>query len=96
MATAPFGRFTIDRVPTSVYLQGMEVRFSPEEEAEIAKLASQTGKNPPEFVQQAMRRMLSDRARFLAGVQRGIDAAERGDFIDHEDVAARIERLFHS
>ena len=39
-------------------------------------------------------RMLESQARFVAGVEKGIPAAERGELIDHEDVVKRINRLF--
>jgi len=35
-----------------------------------------------------------EEARFLEAVQRGIDAAIRGEFIDEEEMAARIEAMF--
>ena len=35
-----------------------------------------------------------DKARFLAGVEKGIAAAERGEFIEEEEMDARIERMF--
>lgn len=35
-------------------------------------------------------------ARFVEAVKRGIASAERGDFIEHEEVLARIERLLHA
>jgi predicted transcriptional regulator len=32
---------------------------------------------------------------FRQQVQIGLDQLDRGEFIDHEDVVARIERLLH-
>jgi predicted transcriptional regulator len=29
-------------------------------------------------------------------VQRGIEQADRGEFVEHKDVLKRIDRLFHS
>jgi predicted transcriptional regulator len=40
--------------------------------------------------------MLEDQARFIAGVQRGIEQADRGEFVEHKDVVNRIDRLFRS
>ena len=39
-------------------------------------------------------RLVSDEARFLEAVEKGIAAAERGDFIEEEEMDARIERMF--
>jgi hypothetical protein len=35
-----------------------------------------------------------DKARFLAAVEKGIAAAEGGEFIEEEEMDARIERMF--
>jgi len=40
--------------------------------------------------------MLENQARFIAGVQKGIAAAERGEFVEHDEVKNRINRLFQS
>jgi predicted transcriptional regulator len=36
-----------------------------------------------------------DEARFIAAVEKGIAAAERGDFIEEEEMHARLDRMFH-
>ncbi len=41
-------------------------------------------------------RMLENKARFIAGVHRGIEQADRGEFVEHKDMRSRIDRLFHS
>ncbi|MBC7926585.1 MAG: hypothetical protein H7039_13095 [Bryobacteraceae bacterium] len=48
------------------------------------------------MVEETMARVLERRAEFLAGLQRGIAAADRGELIDHDEVVNRIERLFQS
>ena len=40
-------------------------------------------------------RYLDDEARFLAAVEKGIAAAERGEFIEVEEMDARVERMFN-
>jgi len=35
-------------------------------------------------------------ARFVAAVKGGIASAERGDFVEHEEAMARIERILRS
>jgi predicted transcriptional regulator len=40
--------------------------------------------------------MLENQARFVAGVQRGIEQAERGEFVEHREVLNRIDRLLQS
>jgi predicted transcriptional regulator len=38
-------------------------------------------------------RMFKDRARFVAGVERGIAQADAGEVVEHQDVVDRIQRL---
>jgi predicted transcriptional regulator len=74
----------------------MEVQFTAEQEAALTKLATESGKKPAQIVQETIERVLHDRARFLAGIERGRRAAARGEFIEHEDVETRIEQRFRS
>jgi hypothetical protein len=39
-------------------------------------------------------RLLDEEGRFLAAVEKGIAAAERADFIEEEEMDARVERMF--
>jgi predicted transcriptional regulator len=72
----------------------MEVRFTPEEEARLARIATQEGVDPAELVKDAALRLLEDDARFRAGVQKGIEQADRGEFIEEEEMDARVKRMF--
>jgi predicted transcriptional regulator len=74
----------------------MEVHFSPDVETRLQQLAGANGKNAEQLVKDTVGRMLENQARFIAGVQRGIDQADRGEFVEHQDVLNRIDRLFHS
>ncbi len=74
----------------------MEVHFSPEVETQLQQVASTNGKDGEQLVKDTVGRMLENQARFVSGVQRGIEQADRGELIDHEDVKNRINRLFRS
>ena len=74
----------------------MEVHFTPDEEAELAQIASKAGTDAEQLVKDTVARMLENHARFIAGVQRGIEQADRGEFVEHQDVVQRIGRLFRS
>ena len=74
----------------------MEVHFSPDVEMQLQQVASANGKNAEQLVKDAVARMLENQARFIAGVQRGIEQAGRGEFIEHQEVLGRIDRLLHS
>lgn len=74
----------------------MEVHLSPQHEAQLAQIATKAGVEPNQLVTDVLVRYLEDEARFLAAVDRGIAAADRGEFIDEEEMDARLERLFKS
>ena len=73
----------------------MEVHFSPDVETRLRQVASANGKDAEQLVKDTVARMLEDQARFIAGVQRGIEQADRGEFVEHQDVVKRIGSLFH-
>jgi predicted transcriptional regulator len=74
----------------------MEVHFSPDVETRLQQVASANGKDAEQLVKEMVSRMLENQARFIAGVQRGIEQADRGELVEHSEVGSRIDRLFHS
>lgn len=72
----------------------MEIRFTPEQEAQLSRMAAQEGKDPEQLVAGAALRLLEEDARFRAAVQRGIEQADRGELIDEEKMDARLARMF--
>lgn len=74
----------------------MEVHFAPEVETRLRQVASASGKDAEQLVKDTVDRMLESQARFVAGVQRGIEQADRGELIEHQEVLDRIGRLFRS
>jgi predicted transcriptional regulator len=74
----------------------MQVNFTLEQETQLSQIATLSGKQAEELVKEAALRILENNARFRAGVQRGIEAANRGDFIEEEEIDARIEQMLQS
>jgi predicted transcriptional regulator len=74
----------------------MEVHFPPDVETRLQQVASANGTDAEQLVKDTVARMLENRARFVAGVQRGIEQAGQGEFVEHKDVLNRIDRLFNS
>ena len=72
----------------------MEVQFSPEKEARLKEVAARTGRPAADLVEEAVDRMLEYDAQFVEAVEAGRAAARRGDLIDHDEVVARIEKMF--
>jgi predicted transcriptional regulator len=72
----------------------MEVHFTPEQETQLAQIATKAGTDPEHLVKDVLGRYLDDEARFVEAVEKGIAPAERGEFIEEEEMDARIERMF--
>ena len=62
----------------------------------LEQVAAADSKTVEQVVKEAVHRMLKDQASFVAGVQRGIEQADRGEVVEHEEVLNRIYRLFDS
>ena len=71
----------------------MEVHFSPEQQAKLTQIAAKAGTAPERLVANVVARYLEE-ARFLAAVEKGIAAAERGDFIEEEEMDVRLKAMF--
>jgi predicted transcriptional regulator len=74
----------------------MEVLLSVEQEAELSRMADQTGKSADELAREAVDRYLTEEGRFHAGVRAGLDAAARGDFVPTSEVWAKVERVLNA
>jgi predicted transcriptional regulator len=72
----------------------MDVHFTPEQEARLAQIASRTGTVPERLVTNVVARYLDEEARFLAAVEKGIASAERVEFIEEDEMDARVEAMF--
>ena len=71
----------------------MEVRLQPEKEAQLAQIAAQRGLKTDELAQQVLSRYLEDDIRFIEAVNLGLAAAGRGDFVEHDEVGAKIQQI---
>ncbi len=72
----------------------MEVQFTLDQQAQLAQLATRAGTVPERLVASVVARYLDEEARFLAAVEKGLAAAERGEFIEEEEMDARLEAMF--
>ncbi len=77
-------------------LRSMEIAFSPEAIILLQQAAARYGKTPEQYVEDTMTSVLSRRAEFLDGVERGIAAADRGHVIEHDEAMRRLDSLFQS
>jgi predicted transcriptional regulator len=74
----------------------MEVHLPQQQEAQLNDLAAQTGRGTDELVQEAVARLLSYNDWFQQQVQIGIEQISRGEFIEEEEMDARVTRMLQS
>ena len=65
-------------------------------QAKLAQLAAQQGRDTDDLVQDVLTRYLEEEARFVEAVKLGEEALERGEYLTHEQVGQRLQRLFES
>ena len=71
----------------------MEVHLQPEKEAQLAQIAAQRGLKTDELAEQVLSRYLEDDKRFIEAVNIGIAAADRGEFVEHDEVGLRVKQM---
>jgi predicted transcriptional regulator len=72
----------------------VEVYFTPEQHAKLAHIASQAGTFPEGVVTTLVTNYLEAESRFLAAVDKGLAAAERDQFLEEDQMDARLEAMF--
>jgi predicted transcriptional regulator len=71
----------------------MEVRLQPDKDAQLAEIAAQRGLRTDELVRQVLSRYLEDDTHFIESVNLGLAAADRGDFVEHEEVGKKLKHI---
>ena len=75
----------------------MEVQFTQEQEAQLAQMAQRDGKaDAGELLKEAALRLLEEDSRFRAAVLEGKAYADRGEFIEEEEMDARFEAMLRA
>jgi hypothetical protein len=75
----------------------MEVDFTPDQEAQLAQLAHNAGKSgAAELLKDTALQLLNEDARFRAAVLEGRAYADRGEFIEEDEMDARLEEMLRS
>jgi predicted transcriptional regulator len=80
----------------SPILNSMEVHFTPEQEAQLAQIATKAGTDAERLVKDAALLVLEQDVRFRAAVREGIAQADRGEFIEEAEMDARLEQMLRS
>lgn len=72
----------------------MEVHFTPDQEAQLSKIAAWEGIDPEALVKDAAFRLLEADARFRGAVRKGIEQSDRGQLIEEDKMDIRVRRMF--
>jgi predicted transcriptional regulator len=71
----------------------MEVHFTPNLQAKLARLAAQQGRDSEQIVVEAVERLVDYNEWFTREVEKGLGQIGRGEVLTNEEVGARIESL---
>ena len=71
----------------------MEIELSPELQAKLDRIAAEQGRDTKSLVKEAVERLVGYDEWFLRQVEIGLAQADRGELLEDNEVAARIENL---
>jgi len=72
----------------------MEVDFTPDLAAKLARLAADQGRDARALVQEAVERFVNYDEWFIREVEKGLAAADRGEFVEHEEIGKLIDSRY--
>jgi predicted transcriptional regulator len=69
----------------------MEVHLSSDLQEKLSRMATQQGRSTETLVEEAVERLVDYEEWFLGEVEKGVAAADRGEWIDHATVRNMID-----
>jgi predicted transcriptional regulator len=85
---------------TVAILKNMEVHLKPELQARVDRAAKENNSGPAEYVRQLVEHYVDHYVDhdvwFREQVKKGLDQIDRGEFLTHDEMGARIEQMFRS
>ena len=72
----------------------MEVLLNPDLQAKLTRLAAERGRDTQTLVQEAIERFVDYDEWFIREVEKGLAAADSGEFIDHEEIGKLINSRY--
>jgi predicted transcriptional regulator len=72
----------------------MEVPLTPDLQKKLSRLAAEQGRAADALAAEAIERLVNYDEWFLREVDKGIEAAAAGKFVDHETVAKLIDERY--
>ena len=70
------------------------MHLNPDLQAKLTRLATQQGRDSESLVVEAVERMVNHDEWFMQEVEKGLAAADRGEFVDHEEIRKLIDRRY--
>lgn len=74
----------------------MDLHLTPEQEAHLLQVAQHEGKDPEQIVIDATLRLLEEDTRTREILRERVREADRGMFLDEEDMNARVQSMLRS
>ena len=71
------------------------MHFTPELQAKLDRVATDINSGADEYVQQLVEHYLDHDLWFRQKVTGGLRQLDRGEFLTHEEVGARLKKMFH-
>ncbi len=72
----------------------MEINLNPELQAKLARLAVERGRDMQAIVQEAIERFVEYDELFLREVEKGLAAADRGEFVEHDEIGRLLDNRY--
>ena len=72
----------------------MEINLDPDLQAKLTRLAAQRGRDTQAIVQEAIERFVDYDEWFLREVEKGLASADRGEFIEHEEIGKLLAKRY--
>ncbi len=74
----------------------MEVNLTPDTQAKVNRAAAANQSSAAEYVQELVEHYVDHDTWFRQQVNEGMDQLDRGEFLTHEEVKARMGKLLRS
>ena len=88
------GQLPIDSAVDAPYAGFMNLQVPPELEAKLTRLAAETGRTADQVALDLLASSMDHDEWFRNEVEKGRVAAREGRLIEHDDVAARMDRRY--
>jgi predicted transcriptional regulator len=72
----------------------MEIQLNPAQQERLSRMAAQQGRDPQSLVREAVEQLIEYDDWFIREVEKGLAAAGRGEFVEHDAVRKLIDRRY--